>query len=496
LDYIRSHGNALQPSNKKQLDACKKVASQPLNVKQLGALAMVPVDNGNAGLTPMKPLTGNPLDTTCAQFGTFNQDWYFTYGNCGQFVFTLAVFAFPVCNPEIAKKNGLALSDAHLFQIAGGVGIPGQNGQPGQWFPIPPGAFTQGIYQCTTQGTFSWTAVPTPDSSILSASLVSATLGAFQFNVKWIDPTGIPRAVSASFVAQNPPSFNGPRGCNPLCLSGAGSLYWSYTNLIVNAGATFANSAPLTGTGRGWTDHQWMQNGKLTSNLMASLRNLSVWTTPGSIGRWLWINIQDEVAGRQYMIYVPIGNGLVELGKTYTPNFNNLYDNSTGVHRLPQNSTKVTVSQMFTFNNYTFPTQYQIHIDIPSEYQKTGVPSSVDYTLTSTYGNTIMYTPLGVAAWEGSGSLVNKTTGDTTGFCFLEANFMAPTCQLWKTWTAQAGITGDDAKAFAPSTVQLGAGLLSTLYLASILGVIILFFVLVVYLAKKAHKSIRQTQTN
>jgi len=463
LDFIEQNSTVLQPSNKKQLTILRQHASQPLTIEQLAALVQVPVVNGNAGLNPLKPLVNqSPEMTTCSQFGSYNYDWYFMFGNCQQVVFTMSLFIFPVCNPTVAARNGVTLSDAHLYSLNGGIAING-----GPWVSLPQ-IFLQGVYQCTSDTTFNWTAVPPATSAVVSASLSSTSLGTFQFALEWKDPiTTQTRTLNVGLTSPTAPAFNAKNGCVP-CVGGVGTLYWSYPNMqltITTTGVTGTSSA------KGWLDRQWVQGGKFQqykrseSTTLSVLSNLTKMFRPGTMSRWLWLIIQDETKGQQYMVLVSLTDDLAQLGKTYTPAFINQYDNQTGVKHLNPNSATVTVKQMVTMNNYTFPTQHHIHITLPNN-------NSVDYILTAATSNMIMYNPTGCLSWEGPGSLTDLS-GQNLGYSFLEANFALPTKQWVQIVTQQAGLSQCEICAFQPSTTPFGASVAS-------LGIVVLFAAVVV----------------
>ncbi len=488
LECIRQSGTLLQPSNGKQLDILKQYAqSSTLTLNQLGALVSLSslTPNRNAGLDPIKPLGQDPLFTSCSQFGTYTTDWYFLYAQCNDVAFTMCLFNSPVCNPKIAAKYKLALPDAHVYFLGGGITTNG-----GAWTPLPP-MFLQGQFQCPTQGTFSWVSAPqAAGAPIQSVSLQSPIIGTIQLGVSWLDSvTSQPRTLQAVFTSPTAPYLNGPKGCQPLCLSGVGSLYWSYTNMDVTVTTT-----GVTGTvqGKGWMDHQWLQGGKVNSNQVAALTNLTHLFSKPTVGRWLWINIQDEDLGQQYMIYVPLTEKLVQQGDVLTPAFVNQYDNQAGPRFWKGNTTKVTVNKLVVRNNYTFPLQYTIDIAVPSRDQVKGV-RTLQYQLTSLVDQMVIFNPMGAWSWEGPGVLVNTATGKSPGYCFLEANFALPSSQFVQTAAAQAGLSATDATAFAFAKTSLKTGLLSvSLFLAYFVAFVVAVYLVVRLVRYYRHKRQRQ----
>jgi hypothetical protein len=424
-----------------------------------------------------------PATTTTIQFGEFVSQWYFFYGQCMTFNYTFCIFSLPLCNPKVAASLNLDLASTHLYLVSGGIG------EGGHWYAIPGGAFMQGIYQNTSDDgtTFNWTGMPTPDLPIQKVQFVSPQPGLFRFTCQWtnladgnpVPPfpgwTGTYTVDTTLQASPQTAHLNGENGCAPTCAANVGSRYWSYTRMQVTAAVTGANINPLQGQGLGWLDNQWIQSGKMRL-LPAAIRNV---LTIGKVAppiRWLWLNIQDETRKCQFMLYVPMKkDDLVAVGGTYRPSFVNMYTDS-GTSRIPTRNVQVTVTHMVTMHNYAFPVQYRVHMDnLPPSVGT----SSVDYILSSIQNAPLITAVLGVKAWEGSGVLTDLQ-GNSPGFCFIEANFMAPTCTLVKDYTSQARLSGSDAAAFGPTAPSLVATLLSSGLVTTLLTVIIGCIVLLV----------------
>jgi len=455
LDYIESHGSVFQPSNKKQLQVLKQLASSgPLTVEQLGALASYQTDNRNAGMKPIAPFQKDTLRYTRLQFGQANLEWYFMYLNQETFAITFIVFAIPVCNPEIAKKYQLGAYEGYLYCISGGVGLPGDplGNVPPVWYTIP-NNFVQADYQTLGDATFSFSIVP--GNNLLSASLNSSSPGVFAIQASWMDPfSAKPVSLAGTLSSADSPFQDGPGGCAP-CVSNVGTLYFSYTNLVTLAQISLPNGVSLksgTSPGLGWFDHQWLQSGKIKSHLIACLSNFEKAGAPAPPLRWLWINLQDTQSRKQYMVIVNLSD-VVQEGYEYQPMVIG-YDPVENRGPWFWNKTKSTVAVLRVLNAgpYVFPMQYKIVI---AEAHKT-------YYLKAGFGG-LVNLPSSVRNWEGCGQLFSDA-GFTqrVGNCFLECNQSAPQAVLNQAQFDMMQSTGlkltpEMTEALLPQELTLGA---------------------------------------
>jgi hypothetical protein len=238
--------------------------------------------------------------------------------------------------------------------------------------------------------------------------------------------------IKSEMGSNSAPYLNGPDGCVP-CISGVGTLYWSYTNMMVQSSVgQVANGSPneFIGSGVGWFDHQWMQGGHLESETIAAILNIENSLTSPKPVRWLWINIQDYTLQEQYMIVVYLQSESIKMNDTYTSSMVNHYNSIDGPKFLDNNSANILVQKTFTTPDgaYTYPTQYLIKVNGKS------------YVLKASFGNSLVYLPSGVTNWEGPGILYDESGTKVLGGCFFEANQVTAEENLIKTIMTLAGV--------------------------------------------------------
>jgi hypothetical protein len=339
LEHIRNNGSILQPSDNNQIDILEETLNSTTTLDQLAGLCLMPIKNRNIGMKPIESLNNSPLFTTSLQFGQATLEWYFMYGNCGSFSYNFIIFCIPTCIPSIANELGIKGQDGYIYSLTGGYGS-----NNGEWITIPLSYF-QAIYNSPTQSTFSFEGVLDQNNPIKKCSFTSNEVGNFDLDVRWIDKILGVVGIKSNMKSRLAPYLNGPDGCVP-CISGVGTLYWSYTNM--NIQSTVGNE--LSGSGIGWFDHQWMQTGHLQSETLASLQNIeNLITTPKPI-RWFWITIQDYTTQEQYMVIVYIDEVLNKnnLPPPYTSSTVNHYSPIDGPKFLEGDSATVTVQKTFT----------------------------------------------------------------------------------------------------------------------------------------------------
>jgi len=459
LDLIENASTVLQPSNKAQLDVLRTAAKSPtLTLTQLSTLINVPVDNQNVGFHPLHSLANiDPMSTTCFNFGTSLSDWYFYYGQTEQFAFTFVIFALPTASPQIANKLNIPSQSLYIYTVGFGYA---EKGKP--WVTMPQVA-TLANYVCISPGTFDWNATPDTTSILKTCRLSSPTLGRFELSVTWGSGTTT-HSLTATLVSTKPPTYNGPNGCMPACTSGIGSLYWSYTDMVIVGQVNQQTQS----VGTGWMDHQWIASGKLANPVLASVRNVSQMfgNLSNKTTRWLWLNIQDKINQKQYMLYIPLTDSLVRENQRFSSSkfVTNEYDDN-GVRRT--SDVDVTVNNVIKSpDGYVWPTKYTIRI------------GKVTYVLQSLTDLMTIYNTLGVLSWEGSGTLTD-IQGKNMGYSFIEANFTLPTKNITSIMLQSAGISNDDKmiQLFTLQRPRFSQSVLSTFIIGLIIAVTILAIV-------------------
>jgi hypothetical protein len=480
LDYIVTNDTILQPANKNQINSAKDAVSKASTLTQLGAAIMVPKSYGNTGFNPIEPFDKDVLYYTPFQTDKAPLDWYFMYGNCGSFAFTFIIFALPVCNPIIANKHNYSGNQVCIYNVSGGYGALG-----GPWITIPY-SFCQANYNVLSQTTLTWSGIFDVSNPIINANFTITGQGQFLCDVSWKTDNDIV-GFTASLLSAEGPFLNGPNACFP-CIYGIGSSYYSYTNMnvIATAGGKLNKT---TGSGVGWLDHQWLQQGQIQSITTAALINITNYFSTPTVLRWFWLTIQDSVNSVQYMVSV-FPKDVLDINKPLeiTTKTTIKYNKYTGPKYL-NDTTTVKVLSMTTINGIVFPTKHLVTIK-EGDY-------TVQYILEASFGNSIVHLPSGILNWEGAGTLYDGSGKTILGNCFLEANQMEKEEDILNTVCKTANIQSSyDIFSIKNSQVPTFTLLLSMVWILILISIGIFIIWCIYKLVKKGWNCYEETDSS
>lgn len=272
-------------------------------------------------------------------------------------------------------------------------------------------------------------------------------------------------------------------GCAP-CISGIGSLYYSYSNLSLIAGnAKFSVDSKgydiNFSQGKFWIDHQWSHgtlpaSGYVQSWLLRALGNLS---TQKELTGWNWFQVQlndnTELTGAYFFDRVfstNPGTVTTELEKAFT-----MITQDGKRYVYPK--TTVTLTDWIplvqpSLETYFYPTTAVIDF-------KTNEKNTPVLTLRSDVDLPVHYFRTGSIYREGPVTVFNPS-GQVVGYGFLELVSNEPSKNRNKVRAALLGITEQEVEeASISATPSRRLKLASVLYFILILLVIVLIFSLI-----------------
>ncbi len=400
IQYVVDNSSDLDPYNKKQFNIVAQSILDNSNNLEATVLNTILLPNADLGNIPITPLLKDPIQTTNFQFGQGMTGWYFLYNTFVQGDIVANVFFYLMrleTIPDVLReKLNLNPGESTYYNIVGGVGINGK------WY-YSPYKICRGKYEAFTETTFNFEALDIPGWMCEMSSL---TNGTFDINMSWNNIT-----FRSNMRAIRPPFYNHPKGCTP-CIEGAGSLYWSYTQMETSAliqipdkieglyydyGYHFSN-------GTGWIDRQWVNQyltgrlGKIFVNIVDSINN-----KPRGLGRYLWYNLHVS-KNLQYMATAFPKDDLKK-GDIIDALFNRYSEDvEYGING------KITILEIVNIDGTIFPTIIHFNLFNGEEYVLNSRP----------FGNNVTIDGSNNFHWTGSALLYkdNKLIG--TGFC--EAN--------------------------------------------------------------------------
>jgi hypothetical protein len=458
-------------------------------------LSCLLLPNTDVGNIAINPLQDNPLSTTTFQFGQGSTGWYFLYGTfivdastnppqVGNFF--AYIFRVETIPDKLREQLKLAPGTSTYYNLVGGVGINGV------WYKTPY-IMTRGTYQVMTETTFNFTALDLPAGYAYSFS--SLATGQFSINVQWVDPvSNKPVGFSAYLNSVRPPFYAGDKGCSP-CVQGAGSLYWSYTQMTVDASLTIPGTDPKTySNGTGWIDHEWLNTNidGVSSNILANILAMFSGASRG-LGEYLWINLH-VTPNLQYMI-----TALPKIALSVDseiPMTVNRYANTTTWGLKGSLVVKKVKGILDPGLNVTvnFPTAYQIIIPgkfggliggsdvLPEEY----------YIDTTPFGDNVTIDLNNNLHWDGSALLYDSTQKLIPGgSAFSEVNKVIDIANYNRNILSIIGLDP------TPSNIQMLSGgklpfIQGLFSLAIVISMIILFIIFLVY-TYKMFKTLRDS---
>ena len=400
LADVEKRSGPFSPYNAHAMDACRNALKSATTLQHIASIFRF-LPNHSLGTSPIKPIR-SPAEANTFQFEQGTLGWYWGYAVYEEPKVTVMYYVVrsDIGNPQIRAKHHLKLGETTLYSISLGVG-----GRENWSYNEP--VVCGGTYEIKSPSVFSldcktatltFSMKATADNIVVDFSSAGGESSyASQFKAH------------TRFTKSTPPYLNAPGGCLP-CISGIGTLYYSYTQLASESEVFMKSSAPqdedgssltLVG-GNGWLDHQWGRSAQ-PSRLIerAALNFMSV----GKLGRYVWINLHLHDA--QYMIFAFPRSSKAMTGQTYEAKYN-IYANGTS--KLLQQG-KLTFDRITTFKSIYFPTRLTVHVK-----NLKGVPEK--HTIDAEeYGNAVTIDASGNPHWSGGAALINEK-----GTAFLELN--------------------------------------------------------------------------
>jgi hypothetical protein len=409
IEHVKDESTFLEPYNKDKLEFISQKIGSTDSAEKIIMLASVP--NIEMGYYQIQPIKQNPKVLSSFQFEQGMTGWFWIYGtfidstgNTASFMYYLIrMDMFP---PELRKEMNLPMGSTTYYFISTGVG-------KGNEWKYSPFMFVRGEYKINSDSSFSFNAIDAPQGWVSKLNMNGT--GNFVIESGWTDSTGQKNGFAANMNAVRTPYLDNPGGCTP-CAGGAGTLYFSYTQLATNGSITLNDSATSYTNGTGWVDRQWLnrQVSTVYFSLLANLMNVTKSETRG-LGKYVWLNLH---LGKdlQYMVSGNFGpNDTITKGTVF-PTSTNRYGPNDNVQWKISGVTGEVLDTLST-QGLVFPVKYKITTpDGVYILDAAKFPHSVSIDLT----NNLHY--------NGS-ALVYDTTGKLVGTGFMEANQFAPPAQ-------------------------------------------------------------------
>ena len=311
ISNIENHNSVFFPYDQNKMNVIKNKLStlDSTDLKQLiGIAGHIP--NHNFDYYPIMKLY-KPINTTGFQFTKGSIGWYWCYGTSVQknkyFSFMFYIVRVDLAPKSVLDKIGYKLGEATLYYISAGIG----NGT--DWYYSP---FTveKATSKCDSTGqTLTW------DKNSCSLSTNGELEINYTFNYiarqqSTLRPTISPKdtcKINVTLTKTIPAYFNGKNGEAPN-FGGAGTNYWSYPSLAINAQKSYLTFpkaqgfTQLTG-GIGWLDHEWFNTypKQRFTQLIATVMQKT--KQQNNLGRYIWLNLHPTkgiLKGNHYMIGV------------------------------------------------------------------------------------------------------------------------------------------------------------------------------------------------
>ena len=473
LKYIKENSTFLEPYKKEALEFIESKI-QGVGDEQM-PLMLYSTPNSELGYYRIDPLQGTPEQLTSFQFQQGALGWFWIYGTfidsaghtASYMYYLIRMDAFP---PALREKMGIPLGASTYYFISAGVGR-------GDSWSYTPFKICRGEYKIESDTVFSFKALDLPEGWDYTLSMKG--VGNFFITSAWKDTADEKNGFEMGLTQRRPPLLDNPEGCSP-CAGGAGTLYFSYTQMETGGELTVGDSSSLYAGGTGWVDRQWLNN-RVSSVYLALLSNsMSVFKSePRGLGKYVWLNLHlgDTL---QYM-----ASGLftddekVSKGMQFTP-IANRYGPGTPQYRVESSA---EILETVVREGIEFPVKYRITLP-DGIYIIDG--TKFDKSLSIDVSNNLH--------WNGS-AIVYDEAGKMVGTGFLEANQFANSDQYSSNMLRGMGLdTTAEIKSlmFSGGMLTFDEGLPSLLVSALIIIAVIVCIVLfIMSLVKRKEKKTR-----
>lgn len=403
LKYIKDNSTFLEPYNKEALGFIESKI-QGVTDEQM-PLMLYSAPNSELRYYRIDPIRGTPEQLTSFQFQQGGLGWFWIYGTfidsaghtASYMYYLIRMDAFP---PGLREKMGIPLGASTYYFISAGVGR-------GDEWSYTPFKICRGEYKIESDTVFSFKGLDLPEGWDYTLSMNG--VGNFFITTAWKDTADKKNGFEMGLTQKRPPLLDNPEGCSP-CAGGAGTLYFSYTQLETGGELTVEDSTSLYAGGTGWVDRQWLNNRvssvylSLLSNSMSLFKN-----EPRGLGKYVWLNLHlgDTL---QYM-----ASGLftadekVSKGMKFTP-IANRYGPGTPQYKVESSA---EVLETVVREGIEFPVKYRITLPDGTYILDA---TRFDKSLSIDVSNNLH--------WNGS-AIVYDEGGKMVGTGFLEANQFA-----------------------------------------------------------------------
>jgi len=402
IQYIKDKSTFLEPYDKEKFEFLSQNISSAGNEQIVTMMLSMP--NGELGYYRLDPIK-EQAKLTSFQFEQGMTGWFWIYGTFIDSAGSPASFMYYLIRldmfpPDLRKEMNLPMGSTTYYYISCGVG----KGNVWHYYPFK---ICRGEYDIKSPESFSFSGLDLPKG--WKSTLRMNGTGLFNLESKWADSSGKQEGFSVELKSKRPPFLNGPEGCAP-CSGGAGTLYFSYTELNVNGSLMVDDSASNYSNGTGWVDRQWL-NREVSSvylSLLVNATNLFKAESRG-LGKYIWLNLHLG-ADLQYMV-----SGLFAADEVVTKGtkFKGIV-NKYGPDKVEYDiGGEVQVMDTLVLGGTAFPIKYQI------------TTKDATYILDgSKFPKSVSIDPSNNLHWNGSG-IVYDSQGKMLGTGFLEANQFA-----------------------------------------------------------------------
>ena len=475
LELVKSRSGVLQPYNATVMDACDKALRNANTWGEL-ATAFLLMPNNSIGTYPLQPIK-NLNETILFQFEQGTAGWYWGYATYSEANIMYYIVRIDVGTPEIRARYNLPIGATTIYSLSVGVGRGKDTWQYSPFIMVP------GTYEMYNDTEFRFTAEWEEGQLTFSGSPGRFDL---EFSIDKSQNNKTPFSASLAINQPTPtrPSMNGKDGCAP-CVSGSGTLYWSYTQLDASSAVITIDGDKTThSNGDAWLDRQWLRGNDPRMPLIRLITNISQLShSVGGLGRYMWINLHVDTDVQYMIVAFPNESISIKKGQEYSTQ-TRMYSAKLG------NSVKgdgtLKIEEITNIQGINFPSIVTVSVESFGHKKH-------EYTVDTTpYGKCVTIDLTGNLHWSGSASLTSK--GKTRGTAFVELNHFQDDSKYVSTTMEIAKIPRSSLHAFqgAPlKTIQvLPSILVLTIVPLLVLILITLWVIYAIVAAKKHAKSL------
>ncbi len=409
INYIKENSTFLEPYDKNKLEFISGKIPNASGEEIISMMLNVP--NAELGYYRIDPAK-QPAPLSTFQFEQGMTGWFWIYGTFIDSTGETASFMYYLVRldmfpPALREKMKLPMGSTSYYYLVGGVG------KQNRW-SYTPFKIARGEYTVKSDSNFSFTALDLPAG--WKYTLAMNGYGRFNIEAMWPGQSSPgdsakPQGFSIALMPGRKPFFNGDEhGCAP-CSGGAGTMYFSYTQLSASGTMMLDSVQRNYSNGTSWVDRQWL-NRQVSSVYLSLLSNsTSLFEAEArGLGKYVWLNLHLKPE-LQYMV-----SGLFSPGEPVTKGttFKGLLNRYGPGDKVDYNlKYDVTVLDTVVLEKTAFPIKYSI-----------STPDGKFILDGSKFNKSLSIDPSNNYHWNGSG-IVYDSTGKEVGTGFLEANQFA-----------------------------------------------------------------------